>query len=352
VKRIARGGLVVLCVLLVLGWAIFPVMPEPPPLRGAFVPGRLRVDDLERHFEAYVPPESPASPPLLFAIHGSGMDGAGLRDWTGSRFAVLADRDGFLVVYPDGYEREWNGCRAPGVTLADRRNLDDVGFHLALIDRFAESHGIDRTRVYAAGLSNGGQMAYRLASDVPERFAAVAAVVANLPGPDNTKCSEPRGAIPVLIMNGRADPIVPYEGGIASLFGWSARGQVLSALESARHWSRVNGIATPPVATLLPDADPEDGSRVNVQTWQGSGGAEVVLYTIEAGGHAIPGGVRLGSPWLTAPLFGRTNRDVRGADEIWDFLRRHRRTPAPPGTRPSSRNLTSTGMRRELSSVR
>ena len=168
-------------------------------------------------------------------------------------------------------------------------------------------------------------MAYRLATDAPERFAAVAVVVANVPARENSKCSAPRGSVPVLIMNGRDDPVIPYDGGIASLFGLSARGRVLSARESALHWARVNGIEGEPERKRLPDVEPDDGSSVERETWRGRDGAEVVLYTIHGGGHAIPGGVRMGSPWLTGPLLGRTNRDIDGPGEIWAFLRRHRR---------------------------
>jgi polyhydroxybutyrate depolymerase len=314
----------ILAFLVVLLWALYPQMPDRLPVRGEIGTANLRIGDLERRFEVYVPPELADSAPLLFAIHGSGMDAASMRDLIGWRFASLADQEGFVVVYPEGFEREWNGCRAPGVTEADRRNLDDVGFVLALIDRFAIELRIDPRRVYAAGFSNGGSMAYRLATDAPERFAAVAAVVAQVPEPENSKCRQPSGQIPVLIMNGTSDPIVPWEGGIASLFGISARGRVMSTARSAEHWRRVNDISAGPEVTQLPDVDPEDGSRVVRSRWMGAN-TEVVLYAIHGGGHSIPGGPELGARWLTARFVGYTNRDIRGADHIWNFLKRHRR---------------------------
>jgi polyhydroxybutyrate depolymerase len=261
-------------------------------------------------------------------IHGSSIDLASTRDWTAHRFEALADREGLLLVYPEGFGLEWNGCRNPGVSEADRRDLDDVGFISGLIDRFAASHAIDRGRVYAVGFSNGGQLAYRLTSDVPERFAAVAVLIAQVPAPENSDCPEPRGPIPILIMNGTADPIIPWEGGTAAFFfGISARGRVLSTAESIEHWRAVNGIASDePEVVRLPDHDPDDGSWVERSTWRGDApDREVVLYAVHGGGHAVPGGIELGLRPLTGRLIGWVNRDIDTAEELWHFFLRHNR---------------------------
>ncbi len=314
-----------LALLFLLGWALYPIMPEQMPTRGELLEGSIEVDDLQRRYEAYIPPNLAPGSPLLFILHGSGMDPASMRDGIGWRFAWLADREGFAIVWPAGFEKEWDGCRAPGVTQADRRNLDDVGMVVELIDRFEREHRIDRRRVYAAGFSNGGSMAYRLATDEPTRFAAVAAISAQVPEPENSKCLAPKGPVSVLIMNGTADPIVPWEGGEASLFGFSSRGQVKSTRETVAHWLAVNAVADEPEVTSFPDRDPDDGSTVTRSHWGVSGGDEVVLYTVHNGAHTVPGGPELGSRWLTAKYVGSTNRDIDAPDEIWRFFSRHRR---------------------------
>jgi polyhydroxybutyrate depolymerase len=319
---IVLGASVALLVLLV--WALLPEMPKRMPTQGELEQGQLAVDGVDRRYEAYVPKDLAPGSPLLFVLHGSGMDPGSMRDAVGWRFAWLADREGFVVVYPAGFRNEWNGCRAPGVTEADRRNLDDVGMVVELINRFEQAREIDRRRVYAAGFSNGGSMAYRLATDEPRRFAAVAAVSAQVPEPANSKCEDPKGPISVLIMNGTADPIIPWDGGEASLFGFSSRGQVQSTRNSVGHWLRVNGIIGDPEITSFPDRDREDGSTVTANHWGQSGGEEVVLVTVHGGAHTLPGGPELGSRWLTAEYVGYTNRDIDAADEIWRFFDRHR----------------------------
>ena len=98
-----------------------------------------------------------------------------------------------------------------------------------------------------------------------------------------------------------------------------------SSAASAAYWLDVNGIVAPPEVEALPDTDPDDGSTIERSTWRGAPGRVVVLYAVQGGGHAMPRGIAMGSPWLTGPVVGRTNRDVHGADEIWAFLSQHRR---------------------------
>ena len=108
----------------------------------------------------------------------------------------------------------------------------------ALIARFRDSHGIDASQVFAAGYSNGGQVVFRFAAEMPDRFAGLAAVAATQPTSDNFSCETSGRPIPVLLMNGTGGPIVPYTGGVISLFGFRPRGTALSAPETARHEPR------------------------------------------------------------------------------------------------------------------
>jgi polyhydroxybutyrate depolymerase len=102
---------------------------------------------------------------------------------------------------------------------------------------------------------------------------------------------------------------------------------VRSSQASAEHWVAVNGAGPASTRAALPDADPDDGSTLERVVWGEGSAGEVVLVEVHGGGHAIPGGVAMGSPWLTMKWLGATNRDAQGADLIWDFFQHHRRRP-------------------------
>jgi polyhydroxybutyrate depolymerase len=117
-------------------------------------------------------------------------------------------------------------------------------------------------------------------------------------------------------MNGTQDPIIPYDGGIASFYGFGAAGEVQSMEGTLAHWKTVNGIEGEGTSEMLPDLDPNDGSRVRVQRFRSQAGERIVAYHVIGGGHSIPGGYR-GAPEF---LLGRVNRDLSGADAIWEFF--------------------------------
>lgn len=131
-------------------------------------------------------------------------------------------------------------------------------------------------------------MSYRLATEHPERFAAVAAVIAQQAAATNSNCLTPRGPIFVLVMNGTDDPIIPFSGGEASFYGVLSAGLVHSMDETLEHWRQVNGLAGKPLAEKLPDAEPADGSHVERDTWRAEE-REVVGYRVVGGGAHLPG---------------------------------------------------------------
>lgn len=303
-----------------------PAQPEPPKTTGHLFRAELQWEGRTRSWLAYRPVRLERPAALLLALPGSGQSAEDLRVATNFGFEVQADRRGFLLVYAEAWREgsrlgpEWNDCRKDTLQPAHLEDVDDVGFLLEVLEVIARELPVDRNRVYAAGVSDGGQMAYRMATEHPERFAAIAAVVAQQPTVENCSCIEPLGPISVLVMNGTRDPIIPYGGGEASFYGWFSAGEVQSTEGTISHWKRVNAIATPGNRDELPDMDPEDGSTVVRERWRGSSGHEVVLYSIVGGGHSIPGGYR-GAPDF---LLGVTNRDIDAAEEIWAFFERHR----------------------------
>jgi polyhydroxybutyrate depolymerase len=323
VLKVALAAVGALALLLSVAWfaLVRAPVPEPPPLEGRLVEGSLRVGELDRHFLAYVPSQLASPPPLVLVLHASQGDGAQMRIGSIYGFDILADREGFVVAYPDGFERHWNDCRRGGPYSANTQDVDDPAFLAALVDHLVERFGIDRGRVYATGLSNGGQMSLRLALERPDLVAAVAPVAASLPTDDNLDCAKSGRPVAVLFVNGTDDPMNPYAGGPVALYGvWGNRGSVLSAEASAEAFAGWAGHAGPPEVTTLPDTDPGDGSTIEVRAWRGPEGPDVVLYRVEGGGHTFPNRTH---PY---PRFiGRTNADIDGAEEIWRFFSQRRR---------------------------
>lgn len=317
--RLALGG-TVLALLLAAGfvwlrWLRMELPPEPAlsaPLRE----GRLLVGDRERSFFDFVPPQVSTHPALLLVFHGSGGDGRRVRRLFDYAFDRIAQREGFIVIYPNGFEGHWNDCRREAKTSAKRQHVDDVAFSRALVEHFARHRGADRTRIFAAGFSNGGQMALRLAMEAPDLVRAVAVVAASLPAGGNMDCRTEGRPLSILVINGTADPVNPYTGGPVALFGrFGWRGPVLSTPDTIDYWRELAGYTTAPRVARLPDADPHDGSRVIRRTWQAPGHATVVLDTIVGGGHTIPG------PGARMPrILGPTNRDLQAGPEIWSFF--------------------------------
>lgn len=269
-----------------------------------------------RSYAFYAPPNLASGAPLVLALHGSMGNAEQMRRSTGYGFERLADRHGFVLAYPEGYDHHWNDCRKKASFTARRLGIDDVGYLRALVARFRSEYGVDSTRIYAVGVSNGGHMIYRLALEAPDLVLAVAAVAANLPAAENMECTPVRGRTSVLILNGTADPINPYDGGDVTLFGFGNRGRVVSAHESAAYFARRNGITDPPTTEAL--AQPEGSATSAERTvWSSAAGAEVRLYTIRNGGHTIP------QPHARFPrILGRTHTALDGPAEIWRFFAR------------------------------
>jgi polyhydroxybutyrate depolymerase len=299
-------------VLVYLLWT--PATP-PPHLSGVLTRGAIEFAGLRRTYSLYTPANFEPHAPLIIALHGSDGSGGRLRIETGYGFERLADQYGFAVAYPNAVEGNWNACNRTGDFTANRLNIDDVGFLTALLDRLAAKLSLDRARVFAVGVSRGGQMAYRLALEAPERLSGAAAVAASIPRPENFKCRPARQATPsVLIMNGVEDPLNPFNGGEVQLYGLYRRGQVRSSRASGQYFADLNHIAGPPRVTEL---DFPDHVAVEDTSWRNTGPVEIELLAIHGGGHGIP------QPYHRGPrLLGPSPSAPDGPALIWAFFQR------------------------------
>jgi len=202
--------------------------------------------------------------------------------------------------------RRWNDGRGY------RATQDDVGFVRLLLDSLRTTLPVDPSRIYATGISNGAGLAFRLACELPGTFAAVAPVAGGLAAALEERCAsaEPTSLV---MFQGTRDPLMPYVGGNLSL----GRGRVLAAPDAAALFARVNGCGGQVEVTAEPDTV-TDGTRVRRSTFTGCPpGQDVVLFTIEGGGHTWPGGPPVGR------AVGRASRDLDATRVMLDFFDRH-----------------------------
>lgn len=306
--------LVLVGLALAAAWYLQADEVPPPGLPGVVARGVLEHRGLQRSWIAYVPASLQAVPDLVMVLRGSGSDGAMARSGTYYSFDVLAERNGFIALYPDGFDRHWNDCRAGAGYRANLQDIDDVGFLRQLVAQMVGRYGVNPGRVFATGLSNGGHMVYRLAYEAPDLIAGAAPVIANLPADDNLDCDPLGQAVPMMILNGTEDPINPYDGGEVDVFGES-RGAVISAEASARYWASLAGYTGPGERTRLPVHNPDDPTSLERLRWSGEGRVPVELLTVKGGGHTFP------HPVYRAPrILGPTSHQADGAELIWAFF--------------------------------
>lgn len=313
-------SLVLLLLLVVAGlyfYFIYMDLPEQPDTAGELKFTQLHVDGLARDFTFYIPEGIKPDAALVFVLHGSGSQGEHMRIGTAYGYEKLADSEYFIVVYPTGYENHWNDCRGSANYSANTKNIDDPAFFLAMINYFAEHYAISRQRVYATGFSNGGHMAYRLAFELPNEFAAVAPMAANIPVAASFDCLRSSKPVSIAIFNGTDDPINPYEGGLVELFGDVSRGNVMSAQDSAEYWAELAGVSEAPVTQQLPELDGDLDTQISVQAWSSDKGFLVRLYTMHGSGHVMPSR----NHSKIARFFGGNAGDLDGVAEVWDFFK-------------------------------
>lgn len=211
-----------------------------------------------------------------------------------SAMSAKSDTRGFLVAYPEGLNASFNGGGCCGQARTD--NVDDVGFARAVVEDIRKLACVDRRRVYAMGMSNGGFMAQRLACGAADVFAAVAAV-AGVNGVAAADC-KPVRPISILHLHGTLDSLVPYTGG-----GLAAS---ISVADSISGWATRNGCTGDPSETY------SKGNARCMTHDRCKDGATVTLCTIEGGGHCWPG--------LSLCPYGASTLDISATNEIWAFF--------------------------------
>lgn len=291
-------------------------IPPQPELGGSLRQQSLSWDGITREYALYEPAQLATNPALVLVMHGSMGNPGQARSAYAFAFDQLADAHGFLVIYPHGFEDHFNGCRRQGPYSAKQQQIDDVGFLRTLVAGLVAQYDANPRAVFATGISNGGQMALRLALEAPDLVTAVAPVAASLPTTANMDCVASGEPAAVLLMNGTDDPMNPYAGGTVALYGLLGnRGEVLSSRDTIRYWAQLAGHTNPPQQRTLADTVATDGSTIEVLSWVAPGRKPVELYSVIGGGHNVP------HPQLRLPrLLGGTNNDIVAAQEMWRFF--------------------------------
>ena len=288
--------------------------------RSRYLRKTVRIGDIERSYGLYIPKDHTAAErgrPLVIVLHGARGSGLLVSEYAG--FNDFADSKKFFVLYPDAFGEFWNDGRVDLNSPAFKANIDDVRFISTLIDEMLSRYGLDRERVYAAGFSNGGMMAFRLAIAISGKLAAAASVAGALP--KQLAQASPAAAVPVLIINGTDDRTVPWRGGRLVSEGKN-HGEVLSVINTTVYWAVKNGCGTGASVRILQTAGKENGSLAfQVSYACNKPESEVVLVALQGGSHSWPGLMNL-------PAVGNSIGSTgifRATEFIVDFFARHRR---------------------------
>ena len=282
----------------------------------AVINGHIIHEHKKRDYKVFVPDaEKRERKPLVVVLHGGGGRINQIERYT--KFTKLAQKEGFIAAYPQGFDRQWNDGREVIQSRAHRLKIDDVGFISKMIDEIKAKYYADPNRIYACGISNGGFMSLRLACELSDKIAAIGVVTAGM-NPYLVKTCKPKNKVSVVIINGTDDQIVPYDGGMISI-GRKKRGKVTSTEYTVKHWCVYNQCKMKPLGMYVVD-EKNDGTEIKVITYKGIG-AEVKLYRVIGGGHTWPGGFQ----YLPAAWVGRTSKEIDATEVIWEFFKTHPR---------------------------
>ena len=245
-------------------------------------------DGVNREYVLYIPNsyDGTSSVPVLFNFHGFGDNASDYMNNADMR--AVSESDTFILVYPQGScldgSSHWNPCPTGG---DNKSTADDVGFVESMISVISSQYNVDMDRIYAAGYSNGGMMAYGIAnykSDLIAAVASVSGVMLDCTGPTNHP-------MPVVHLHGTSDGVLPYNGNN----DWN------SAQSTLDHWINFNNTVLTPTIT----------SENNIERYvyaQGDSSVSVEHYKFIGGDHV----------WFSATYQGQSTSEL-----VWNFVSRY-----------------------------
>lgn len=286
---------------------------------------KMEFQELDRFYEIHVPPSyKPGTPmPLVMVLHGGGGNPSVVRFQ--SSMSEVADRNNFIVVYPAGTGTMFNDRflywnSGPKSKNKRQQSVNDVAFLAAVLDDVAKFFSIDTKRVYSTGISNGGQMSFRIGSELYNRIAAIAPVEGHrIPG---EFFQGPPGPLPVIMFHGKQDTYIPFDGGTSPDTSNFEACAMKPAPEVAQIWAKHNGCDTANPTVVKRE-------KASITTYKCAPAGEVIFWALEDGGHTWPGG-RASQAELTGKLgifktkpAGPLSQAAAASAIAWDFFKRH-----------------------------
>ena len=274
----------------------------------------LEVGGLERTYRRAVGAHLSGAPGLLFALHGGGLNGNLMEACC--HLDEVADAHDLVVVYPDAWKGNWNDGRVGPELAANAAGVDDIAFFRAIVDDVSREVAVDRGRIYATGVSNGGIMSFRLGCEASDLVVAIAPVVGAVA--EGLTCT-PAQPPAVLMINGTEDAFVPLAGGPVTdgKAGQTdaGRGAVRSNEESLALFRDAAGCTGDPDSETV-DVVPDDETWLLKERYtQCTGGLEVHRTLVEGGGHQWPGARN-----SYEVLLGTASEELDASETVGDFL--------------------------------
>lgn len=288
-----------------------------------FAPGQHRlsisVNGAKREYVVHVPKRYDGKKPVSVVImfHGGGGTAKAAMKETG--WTDKADRDGFLAVFPEGSAPDptrpgnfrtnpqtWND--GSGRFHAGEKNIDDAAFIRAMLDNLDARFNVNPRAIYLTGFSNGSSLTYRLGAELSDRVAAIAPVASS-----GLRVKDPvlKRPVPMITIQGTADPRNPLEGGDVKVFGRIDKRPPIK--NSVERWAKLLDCRVEPKVV-------RDKDGVKVERYGPcKDGSEIDFYMIEGMGHTWPGGVSL----LPESLVGKRSDKINANDAIWEFFAKH-----------------------------
>jgi polyhydroxybutyrate depolymerase len=276
-------------------------------------------EGVEREYIVHVPDNFNEDSPVVFVIHGFTGSAGQIMEYSGMN--TIADREGFVVVYPQGTKDSGgNTFFNVGYEFHKDSTVDDVSFIRDLFTLLSEEYSLKRKQGFATGMSNGGDMSYLLACTSADLFRAVAPVAGSLMSKTKDMCNT-QSPVPIFEIHGTGDQITLFDGDMENDGGWGAYYDLPSTISFFAEAYNLDKTSTKMIAKK------EEDSEYDIyfeRYWSQRSNEEVWMYKIVEGRHVWPG---FKINWWENPIFwyyfGSGNDDINASEEVWRFFKRY-----------------------------
>ena len=276
-------------------------------------------EGVEREFLVHIPDNLTEDSPIVFVIHGFTGSAKQIMEYSGMN--AVADREGFMVIYPQGTtDSGGNTFFNVGYEFHKDSTINDVSFIRDLFILLSEEYGLKRKQGFATGMSNGGDMSYLLACTSSDLFRAVAPVAGSLMSNTKDEC-DTQSPVPIFEIHGTGDQITLFDGDMENVGGWGAYYDLPSTISFFADAYNLDEKLTKMITKKGEDSDYDIYFE---RHWSQDSDEEVWMYKIVEGRHVWPG---FTINWWENPIFwyyfGSGNEDINASEEVWSFFKKY-----------------------------